>query len=674
MSLPGIVHVNTVARDRLTVLLIGLIMAMIAFLLRSAAQNDFMADWGTDIFVPHEVGYLAAALFVAAAGFISAGLVIHGRAQASSAAAESEVMSLDHPDGSPTESASQPAQSGASRRRFRPAPEWLAGWPQILASIVLGAVAMAVVIATWQNDDSGALRPQMQQVFGGVLILLAFPFLVLERIYANTAPEVLPDAPQLERLLRVPLVAFLGFGITSVLLSFGFEWPSTVEQVIALMIGLVSLELVLRGLAMVFVPVAPIDRRRSVADSSIAGLLRLTPPTLGNVGTAVKRQFGIDLSRSWALAFVRRAALPIGLGMVVFAWCMTGVTALGLSERAVYERFGAPVAIFGPGLHVHLPWPLGVLRPVELGVVHEIPIVFTPEGEPSGQAASAVQAAPSTSMEGIPPASADRLWDASHPGEASYLIASESQGKQSFQIVNIDLRVVYRVGLSDEAARAAAYAIADPEALIRATAGEILVRYFARYTLLDVLGQSRERFTNDFRNELQDGLQKLSTGIDVIAVIVEAIHPPPGAANAFHNVQAAEILAQSQIALRQADAISELKSAQQDATDDRNNALATSAELVSQAQAESVLFQGDRQAHHQDGKAFLLERWFSHLSGALAKTGFIVIDHRLKGVTAPTIDLRSFDLPGAAATTAPATPNTSSPPPSQSSQDQEGSE
>jgi regulator of protease activity HflC (stomatin/prohibitin superfamily) len=308
--------------------------------------------------------------------------------------------------------------------------------------------------------------------------------------------------------------------------------------------------------------------------------------------------------------------------------------------------------------------------------VHEIPIVFSAEGEPGSQAASANQ--PARGAEDIPPASADRLWDASHPGEASYLIASESQGKQSFQTVNIDLRVVYRVGLSDEAARAAAYAIADPEALIRAAAGELLVRYFARYTLLDVLGQSRERFTNDFRTELQTELQGLSTGIDVIAVIVEAIHPPPGAASAYHNVQAAEILAHSQIALRQADAISELKSAQQDATDDRNNALATAAERVDQAQAESVLFQGDRQAYHQDGKAFLLERWFSHLSTALAKSGFIVIDHRLKGATAPTIDLRSFDLPGAAAPiNNPVPPSTSSSQGSSGSSsppDQEGSE
>src|SRR5262249_10561854 len=157
--------------------------------------------------------------------------------------------------------------------------------------------------------------------------------------------------------------------------------------------------------------------------------------------------------------------MPLAVFMAIAAWAVTGLTALGLDERAVYERLGAPVAVFGPGFHVHLPWPLGIVRRVELGTVHEIPVVFPSADH---QTASRAQAAETpihtTSAEDQPPRPADRLWDASHPSEASYLIASETQGKQSFQIVNIDLRVVYRTGISDEAAKQAAYAVAEPEA------------------------------------------------------------------------------------------------------------------------------------------------------------------------------------------------------------------
>jgi regulator of protease activity HflC (stomatin/prohibitin superfamily) len=442
----------------------------------------------------------------------------------------------------------------------------------------------------------------------------------------------------------------LGLGIAAVLRWLGFTWAIRVEQGLAILVVVVGLELIVRSLAVAFVPFAPIEQRRSVADSSIAGFLRFTVPSFQAFNTAVRQQFGIDLSRSWALAFVQRAMLPIALMMGILAWGVTGITALGLNERAVYERFGMPVEVLGPGLHFHLPWPMGVMRGVELGVIHDIPIAMSPLGD-AGQAAR-----PSAGVdrqqqlvgaEASPPSAADRLWDASHPSEQSYLIASAANGQQTFQIADADLRVVYRIGLSDADAMNSAYRVADPETLIMASTGQLLVRYFARYTLPDVLGQSRDAFTKEFRVALQDQLDRLSSGIEAIAVVIEAIHPPAGAASAYHNVQAAEILANSQIAVQRASAIHSIKSAQQGAMEDRNKATAAAAELVTQARSESVLFDADRQARQRDGEAFLFERRFERLASGLAKSESIVVDHRLKGQNGPVIDLRSFSGGGA---------------------------
>jgi regulator of protease activity HflC (stomatin/prohibitin superfamily) len=398
---------------------------------------------------------------------------------------------------------------------------------------------------------------------------------------------------------------------------------------------------------MFFVPFAPIESRHSVADSSVAGLLRLSPPKFEAFNSAIRQQFGIDLSRSWALAFIRRAILPILLGMGLMAWGITGITALGLNQRAVYERFGVPAAVLGPGLHLHLPWPMGLMRPVELGVIHNIPIAIPSSGDPAQNvqtSAGVDQQQQLVNAEAPAPFSADRLWDVTHPSEQSYLIASEAAGQQSFQIADADLRVVYRIGLSDAAALNSVYRLADPETFIRAAAGQILVRYFSRNTLLDVLGQSRETFANDFRTALQEQLDRMSSGIEAIAVIAEAIHPPPGAASAYHNVQAAEIRAVSQIAVQRASAFHAIKSAEQAATGDRNESIATAAERVDQAKSESVLFGADREAGQRDHEAFLLERWFERLVSGLGKSELIVIDHRLNGKNAPTIDLRSFDI------------------------------
>ena len=638
MLAPDAVASNASAHWRSSLLISGVILAAIGVALWMGVRNE--VDGPGVVPVPPTAGYLAAALLVMASGLISAGLVAQGRLRLATILEQPALAgSTGAPDG--------------PRRGFR-MPRWskfagaltIAGWPQVVVAMLLAALALIALNNAWDADSGLVSSPRTEQLFGGLLILCAFPMLVLERIYANTPPRSLPEAPQLERLSRVPLASCLSLGISRVLLSAGFAWATIIERVTAVVIALVALELVVRGLALLFVPFAPLVSRRSVADSAIAGLLRLTPPSPRSIGAAVKNQFGIDLSRSWALAFVRRSALSLVVFMVLFGWCLTGVTALGINERAVYERLGQPVAVFGPGLHLHLPWPLGIMRPIELGVVHEIPIILSPTGEASSR--SSVASGALDDPEGPAPASADRLWDQRLPAEASYLIASESRGTQSFQIVNVDMRIVYRIGLSDTAARDAAYSVAEPDMLIRALAGRLLVRYFARYTLLDVLGQSRERFANEFREELRGRLRDLNTGIDVIAVIVEAIHPPAGAANAYHNVQAAEIVAQSQISLRRAGAIETLQTAEQSATTIRARAVAAAAERVDQAQAASVLFAGDQRAYDIGQQVFLFERWLDRLGASLPKSSFVLIDHRLTGAASPTIDLRNFAPPAAA--------------------------
>jgi regulator of protease activity HflC (stomatin/prohibitin superfamily) len=643
--LSELAHFNNARRYARPLLIVGAILAALGLVLIGAVSAHANGQWLPAVPIPPALGYLGASLLIAAGGFVSTGIltVVRHRLLAH------ELQAKVQPDAT-SFAAIRP--SGRIRRfvtwsrSFVPKSPWRASWPQVLVAVAFGLLAISGVIVSWRAPNEPALDQFMQQIFGGALLAAAFPLLVLQRTFANVADNILPEAPQLDRLLRLPLTVCLGLGIAQIFGSFGFAWPLRLEQALAILVFAIALELILRCLAVIFVPFAPMEQRRSVADSSIAGLLRLAAPSLTTFNSVVTRQFGIDLSRSWAVAFVQKAFLPIFLGMIVLGWCITGITALSLDQRGVYERFGEPVAVFGPGLHVHLPWPMGIIRSVEFGTLHDIPIALTSGAtapQPPFASVIASQTQQPLAAEGLPPLTADRLWDASHPSEQSYLIASETRGQQSFQIVNADLRMVYRIGLSDKAALDSAYRIADHEALVRTAAGQLLVQYFSKTTLLAVLGQNREAFSTQFRNALQAQLDRSSSGIEMIAVIVEAIHPPSGAASAYHNVQAAEILANSQISLQRAQAIRTIKSAQQAATQFANAAVAASTELVNQARSESVLFEADRRANEQDGQAFLLERRFERLANGLKKSEFIVIDHRLNGRNGPTIDLRGAD-------------------------------
>jgi regulator of protease activity HflC (stomatin/prohibitin superfamily) len=642
---------NKASRYRVPLLVGGAVLASVGAALIGAVWAHTTFGWFSGLPGPAALSYLGAALSVAAAGLVCAAMLTIVRHR--SLTVESQ------PDSRPVRRRRVPASPQMSETGWDlpgrllawlwslvpPRPP-MADWPHVLVAALMGMVAIIGVWVGWRISVPPTVNAIALQVLAGSFAVTAFVLLVLERLFANIDAEELPEAPQIDRLLRVPLTGCLALGIASVIQSLGFAWAQRIEQVFAVVVAAVALELVLRGAAFVFIPFAPLEQRRSVADSSMAGLLRLAVPNFHAFNTAVQRQFGIDLSRSWALAFVQRAAVPIALGMAVMAWGITGMTALGINQRAVYERFGVPVQVMGPGLHIHLPWPMGVMREVELGVIHDIPIAFAPPSgaRPTLQTSAGVdQQQQMVGAEALPPVSADRLWDASHPSEQSYLIASETRGEQSFQVVDADLRIVYRIGLSDEAALHSAYRVEGPENLIRATAGQLLVRYFSRYTLADVLGQSREAFANEFRGALQNELDGLSSGIEAIAVVVEAIHPPPGAASAYQYVQASEILSKSTISIRRAEAIRALKSAGQYALEDRARAEAAAAELVNQARSESVLFEADRKAHQRDSGSFLLERRFARLVNGLSRSEFIVIDHRAAAKNGPFIDLRSFE-------------------------------
>jgi len=488
---------NNARRYVAPLLIIGAIFAALGLGLTGAISAHANAYWRLDLPIPRSLGFLGSAFLVAAAGFLSAGILVFVR--------------LRLVEREPLQQVPDEAQIGVPGGRGNTVQrllllararsllilraESLAGWPQALVALLFGALAVAGVEVTWRVTPFAAADPTTLEVLGGVLIVAAFPLLVLERSFASVAAEMLPDAPQLDRLLRIPLTVCLGLGIAAVLRWLGFGWAIRIEQGLAILVVAVALELMVRSLAVAFVPFAPIEQRRTVADSSIAGFLRFTAPSFQAFNTAVRQQFGIDLSRSWALAFVQSAMLPIALVMGILAWGVTGITALGLNERAVYERFGMPVAVLGPGLHFHLPWPMGVMRGVEFGVIHDIPIAMSPlgdAGQAARQSAGVDQQQQLVGAEAPPPTASDRLWDASHPSEQSYLIASAANGQQTFQIADADLRVVYRVGLTDADAMNSAYRVANPETLIMASTGQLLVRYFARYTLPDVLGQSRE--------------------------------------------------------------------------------------------------------------------------------------------------------------------------------------
>jgi regulator of protease activity HflC (stomatin/prohibitin superfamily) len=507
------------------------------------------------------------------------------------------------------------------------------------ATLWLGGWALLVVLSidqAWNLMLPAAAMGLSATVGAALALLLAFGLLVLERQLAQESPAQWPEAGSLAQLTRVAIISLVLGALCLLFAGDNAIWPVRVAVLIGILPGLVAIELLLRAVLSIFSPRRELLEPTLLARSFVADMLRWPPRPLLALQHELRNRFGIDLRQIWAFSYMRRAFLPVLALVAAVGWLLTGIHEIPLQGRGIYERFGKPVQVFGPGLHSGLPWPLGRVLIVENGVVHELATSV-------GENAIPLQADPA---EGPAPVTANRLWDASHVNDKSQVIASSRGDQQSFQIVNMDVRFVYRIGLSDQAALAATYNSADVPTLIRSTASRILVHDFASRTLDGLLGQDRVGLGEEIGRAVQSDLEKLNSGVEILATVVEAIHPPAGAANAYHGVQAAQIGAQALISRERGAAAEASNQAQLQASLARDQASANARETRATAQAADLRFGAEQKAYASAGQAFVLEQYLGELSQGLSKAKLLILDHHLGGSSnAPTIDLRTFTLP-----------------------------
>jgi regulator of protease activity HflC (stomatin/prohibitin superfamily) len=494
--------------------------------------------------------------------------------------------------------------------------------------VPLGAILICACAVMLWPAGTPITVPANANVVAAFVFALAFVSLVAERtMNAFPAPQ-LPEAPSLRRILLLTTLLLLAAACVELGRAAELAWVRWLAMGLVCLPCAVVIELAVRALARMFLPAPSSSSATAVTVSILATLVTGGPRA---PGVLLRTHLGLDFARSWALAFLSAALLPAILATAFLCWGLSGLKLIDLEQRGIYERFGAPVAVLGPGLHLLLPWPLGRLRPVEYGAIHAVAVGLDQAQEGLEEAIGA---------ESLPPASLNRLWESSHPGQADYLVASASTGLQGFQTVSTEISVLYRVGLSDTAAMQSVYSIADPETLVKEAASRLVLRYFSSRTLEAVLGARRENIANALRDALVDDLNSRQAGLDIVSVLIEEIHPPAGAAAAYHAVQAAEINASASISNEVGRAKRTTGVAQQESHQLLTAAAARADETLAIANATAYQFNADRRAYAEAGRAFLLERSNRDIVAALVRTPLTIIDHRLNAAQAPILDLR----------------------------------
>lgn len=495
----------------------------------------------------------------------------------------------------------------------------------------IAALAFYIALSGWNASYVPLTENNNRWIAVACLIASLFVLLVAERHLSAVPKEASPEAGLVAPLLRLVMAVQL-------LTLPGFIWPQLNSPLVinlpAVLVLLVSAEFMLRGLFSLFAP--PGDGTAEpvlIPKSQLAAQLTWPPRPFGFLQQELHQRFGIDLRQVWAFTVLKRAFIPMLAIMLFCGWLLTGLQQISATERGVYERFGRSVAVLEPGLHLGMPWPFGRVWLTENGQVHELAAGEDPANQPPLKRADA---------EGPAPASADRLWDATHNFDKAQIIASQSGDQQSLQIVNSDVRFMWRIGLSDKAALAATYRAVNLQELVRSTANQVLVHQFSSLTLDDVLSERRDDLALQINRAVQQQLDSLHSGVEILSTVVEAIHPPAGAADAFHGVQAAQIAAQSLILRERGSAAEKAALAATNAAVRQNTAQINATEALSLAQATATRFAAQKNAYQQAGQVFIDELWFKQLQLALSGRPLLVIDQRIGAGSPPTLDLRDF--------------------------------
>ena len=512
----------------------------------------------------------------------------------------------------------------------------LAGWPQTVLSLPQLLAAAALVVWLW---------PVIGVVpfgfgLGVTCLVFAFPVLVFERrlsVAATTTVSDLPEAGSLSRFMRVALWGLIIIGAGEIARSLGATAAIWALWLYAVVVVTIAAEAMLRVMIAPFLPAADVEEARGLCDSFVAGIIL---PRLGagrSTMAGLKERFGIDLSQSWALSFVRRVSGPLIIVLLFVAWLLSGVTMVSLHERGVYERGGQPVAVLNSGMHVHLPWPFGIVRRMDAGRVNQVTLADNKLEEQIRIPADAINTS-----------AFDRVWSKDHAADAVYVVPGNGRSdseRRAPQVLGSDVRIYYRIGQRDEDALRALYRLSDPELTIRTLARRELMRVFATRTLISAIGENRASLAAIVKTAVQQALNKEESGLEITAVTVDSIHPPANAAAAYHGVQEAEIISEAEVAEAKRNSAVTLSEKKIEAITAERSAQWLAVQKVSEARIEQAKFIAEAKIWSLSSEVMALERWLQVLGKGLSRSQLSIIDHRLNLVDGPVLDLRRFATP-----------------------------
>ena len=245
--------------------------------------------------------------------------------------------------------------------------------------------------------------------------------------------------------------------------------------------------------------------------------LTVPVPFAGNTDIGIlgylEKNTGISMRSLFSIKLIK-TVIPFALtATLLLLWICTGLVEIAPNEKGAVYRFGKLKEDFlEPGLHLTLPYPIDRVEKFETETVKSLTVGY-------------ISNTPS-----------DVIWTMAHGGEEYKLLLGDGN-----QLVSVNLRIEYRIS---DLASYIRYG-PSPDSVLLGTAYELITSMLVTSDLETLLAIDRSDFSDRFSKLLSDRLKPggdlPDTGLSVLSVVLESIHPPVEVAEKYQELISAGI-------------------------------------------------------------------------------------------------------------------------------------
>ena len=301
---------------------------------------------------------------------------------------------------------------------------------------------------------------------------------------------------------RADMTASLLTGFSLIVYSMGLNLDRWVAGVIALFILSFALE-TLANVAMVYFRRESDHLFRYRSFEIIAFLL--SKDTMQKVSTLFKASLEKKFGSTTHVRLTCKAILFLPFVLMLIAYLSTAIFEVGIREHAIIERFGRPLSLkepVEPGLHLKLPWPFDRVQKVKVTTIKELNI-----GNITDRQTSAL------------------IWTRKHGTEEPFL-SGDNNFFYPYIVLHYRIKNIFNY----------LYENTDPETLLNEIAHRIVTIIFAKEEFYNIAATGRKGLEKEIYTRLQEEMDTLESGIELLAVSLKDIHPPISIADSFERV------------------------------------------------------------------------------------------------------------------------------------------